>query len=208
MTLPAFSPSTSLSPATPIFPATAKVVALAASAGGLKALGYVLTRLPHDFGAAILIVQHLDPRRPSHLAEILARRSQIPVREAKDQDRLSSGTALVAPPDVHLVVDAHGVVSLSHQPPVHFVRPSADQLFRSLAQNFGTRAVAVVLTGMGLDGASAAQVVRSSGGTVIVQNKATSEFFGMPGAAIAAGHVDQILPLEDIPSALTLLARS
>lgn len=199
MTLPALSPSI------PVFPATAKVVALAASAGGLKALGYVLTHLPQDFGAAILIVQHLDPRRPSHLAAILERRSHFRVKEAEDQDRLSCGIAFVAPPDAHLVVDPDGVLSLSHLPPVHHVRPSADQLFRSIAQSFGSRAVAVVLTGMGFDGASAAQVVRHSGGTVIVQDESTSEFFGMPRAAIAAGDVDRILPLKDIPAALTAL---
>jgi two-component system chemotaxis response regulator CheB len=194
------------SPSTPIFPATARVVAVAASAGGFKAVGYLLTHLDPDFGAALLIVQHLDPRRPSHLAAILGRQSRIRVKQAEDQDRVACGTAFVAPPDAHLVVNPQGVLSLSHQPPEHHVRPAADQLFRSIALSFGSRAVAVVLTGMGLDGASGAQVVRRSGGTVIVQDEATSEFFGMPAAAIAAGEVDRILPLEDIPAALTALA--
>jgi two-component system, chemotaxis family, protein-glutamate methylesterase/glutaminase len=201
MTLPALTPST------PIFPATAKVVALAASAGGLKALGHVLTRLPREFEAALLVVQHLDPHRPSHLAAILGRHSQLLVRQAEDQDHLLCGVAFVAPPDAHLIVSPEGIVTLSHQPPVHHVRPSADQLFRSIAESFGPRAIAVVLTGMGLDGAAAAQVVRQAGGVVIVQDEASSEFFGMPRAAIAAGDVDQILPLEKIPATLIAMTQ-
>jgi two-component system, chemotaxis family, protein-glutamate methylesterase/glutaminase len=188
------------------YPSTARVIALAASAGGLEALSQVLAGLPRAIPAAILIVQHLDPRRPSHLASILARRSGLPVKEAAEHDYVVQGCAYVAPPDAHLMVSANGELSLSHQPPVHHVRPSADQLFESMAESFGPRAVAVVLTGMGLDGASGAQAIKQRGGTVIVQDQATSAFFGMPGAAIAAGEVDRILPLMDIPGALAKLA--
>jgi two-component system, chemotaxis family, protein-glutamate methylesterase/glutaminase len=187
------------------YPRTARVIALAASAGGLEALSQVLEGLPPTIHAAILIVQHLDPHRPSHLASILARRSGLPVKQAAEHDHLVQGCAYVAPPDAHLMVSSDGELSLSNTPPVHHVRPSADQLFESMAQSFGPRAIAVVLTGMGTDGASGAQAIKQQGGVVIVQDEATSAFFGMPGAAIAAGEVDRILPLRDIPAALAKL---
>lgn len=190
----------------PPYPRTARVVALAASAGGLQALGEVLAGLPPDIGAAILIVQHLDPSRPSHLASILGRRSRLPVKQAAEHDMLVRGAAFVAPPDAHLMVNEEGELLLSHRPPIHHVRPSADQLFESMAESFGARAVAVVLTGMGLDGAAGTQAIKRRGGTVIVQDPATSAFFGMPGAAIAAGDVDQVLPLSAIPGVLIQLA--
>jgi two-component system chemotaxis response regulator CheB len=97
-------------------------------------------------------------------------------------------------------------MALSQLAPVHFVRPSADPLFESLALSFGPRAVAVVLTGMGHDGTDGAQAVKLSGGTVLVQNESTSEFFGMPGAAINAGLIEHVLPLDQIAEALVLLA--
>jgi two-component system, chemotaxis family, protein-glutamate methylesterase/glutaminase len=190
------------------FPATARVVALAASAGGLHALERVLSTLPADLFAAVLIVQHLDATRPSHLAHILAQKSGLQVREAQNGEPLVCGVALVAPPGSHLVVDAEGSVLLSHLPRVHFVRPSADHLFRSIAEVFGERAIAVVLTGTGVDGASATLTVHDHGGIVLVQNEATSEFFGMPGAAIDTGHVDQVLPLDDIAGTIVSLVEN
>ena len=195
-------------PATPVptFPAKALVVAVAASAGGLRALHTVLGGLPAGLRAAILVVQHLDPKQPSHLAHILSRATRLAVREAKEGDTLECGVVFVGPPGVHLTVNRTGRLSLSGLPPVHFVKPSADQLFRSVAETYGTRVVAVVLTGMGIDGAKATLAVHSMGGVVIVQDELTSEFFGMPRAAIAEGHVDQVLGIDAIAGALTDLA--
>jgi two-component system chemotaxis response regulator CheB len=186
-------------------PFTQPVIAIAASAGGLSALSQLLRAMPPTLNAAILILQHLDPTRPSHLASILGRRTQLPVKEAEPHDRLRPGAVFTAPPGVHLLVDPEGGLSFSHRPAVNFVRPAADQLFESVATSFGPRAVAVVLTGTGHDGAKGAQLVKRAGGTVIVQDEATSEFFGMPGSAIQAGQVDQILPLDAIAPALEAL---
>ena len=180
-------------------------MAIAASAGGLRALEQVLGALSPDLNAAILVVQHLNATHPSHLPQILARATRLVVREAQAGDMLECGTAFIAPPGFHLIVDATGMLTLSLLPPVHFVRPSADHLFRSIAENFRARAIAVVLTGMGSDGASATLAVHSLGGVVIAQDESTSQFFGMPGAAIAAGHVDQVLRLDQIAGALTAL---
>jgi two-component system, chemotaxis family, protein-glutamate methylesterase/glutaminase len=181
------------------------IIALASSAGGLEALSQVLAALPAELMAALVVVQHMDPRRPSHLAEILARRTALQVKQAVAHERLTPGTVFVGPPDAHLLVSPRGFVSLSDNPPVNYVRPSADRLFESVAHSFGKHAVAVVLTGTGRDGAAGTQVVKQFGGTVIVQDEATSAFFGMPDAAIRGGNVDMILALSAIPQALIRL---
>ena len=183
-------------------PLTLPIIGIAASAGGLHALSTVLGALPAGLNAAILVVQHLSPSYRSHLAHILSGRTALEVREAADHDRLRQGVVLTAPPGAHLLVDRTGLVSFSRGPLVNWVRPSADSLFESLAESFGARTIAVILSGTGRDGARGAQVVKRAGGVLIVQDEATSEFFGMPGAAINAGDVDQILRLEGIAPAL------
>ena len=181
------------------------VVALAASAGGLTALSRVLTDLPADFPAALLVVQHLDPRHRSLMADILGRRTALRVKQAEEGDRFLPGTVYVAPPDRHLLVNPDGTLSLSRTELVHFVRPSADLLFESVAATSKQRAIAVVLTGTGVDGTMGVRAIKKMGGTVIVQNEQTSEFFGMPSAAIQTGCVNFILPLDEIPKALLAL---
>jgi len=184
------------------------IVALAASAGGLAALGAVLSGLPDDFPAALVIVQHLDPRHRSLMADILSRRTKLKVKQAAEGDRLSPGIAFIAPPDRHLLVNPDGSLSLSQSELVHFVRPSADLLFESVAASYKGRAIAVVLTGNGSDGAMGVQAIKKMGGTVIVQDEKSSEFSGMPTAAIRTGQSDFILPLGEIAAALTTLVRT
>jgi two-component system chemotaxis response regulator CheB len=181
------------------------VVALAASAGGVTALGQVVSPLPQHFPAAIVVVQHVDPRHRSLLVEILSRRTTLKVKQAEAGDILRGGTIYIAPPDRHLLVDPGRRLSLSQSELVHFVRPSADLLFESVAASCRDRAIAVVLTGTGTDGAMGVKAIKKMGGTVIVQDERSSEFFGMPGAAIKTGDVDFILPLEEIPAALETL---
>lgn len=182
------------------------MVALAASAGGLNALSHVLAALPAGFPAALVVVQHLDPRHRSAMAEILGRRSRLQVRQAAEGDRLAAGTALVAPPNRHLLVNADGSVSLTQSELVHFVRPSADLLFESVAAACRGRAIAVVLSGSGKDGAMGVTAIKKTGGTVIVQDVRTSQFVGMPEAALATGAADLVLPLDEIAPALQRLA--
>ena len=183
------------------------IVALAASAGGLKALTDVLAALPSDFPAALAVVQHLDPRHRSLMAEILGKRTRLQVREAHEGDVLRPGLAFIAPPNRHLLVNPDGTVSLSQSELVHFVRPSADLLFESAAASFRGRAIAVVLTGSGSDGAMGVRAIKKMGGTVIVQDQNTAEFHGMPDAAQKTGVVDFVLPLEEIAPALEKLVR-
>src|SRR5215471_422366 len=181
------------------------IVAIAASAGGLRALTNVLSALTPDFPAAVTVVQHLDPRHRSLMAELLSRQSRLPVKQAEEGDVLRPGSVYVAPPDRHLLVNADGTLSLSKTELVHFLRPSADLLFESVAASFKDRAIAVVLTGTGSDGASGLQAIKKMGGTVVTQDEGTSEFFGMPSSAIQTGLVDFVLPLNEIAPALTTL---
>jgi len=181
------------------------VVALAASAGGLTALSSVLADLPAGFPAGILVVQHLDPRHRSLMADILSRRTHLEVKQAEDGDRLAGGRVYIAPPNRHLLLNGDGSLSLTQTELVHFVRPSADLLFESVAASYKDRSIAVVLSGSGSDGSMGVKAIKKMGGTVLAQDQKTSEFFGMPGAAIDSGNVDFVLPLEEIAPALVTL---
>jgi two-component system chemotaxis response regulator CheB len=142
------------------------------------------------------------------MAEILNRRTQLAVKEAVSDDRLRAGVALVAPPNRHLLINGDGSLSLTQTKLVHFVRPSADLLFESVAAGYRERAIAVVLSGSGSDGSMGVRAIKEMGGTVIAQDEETSEYYGMPGAAVRTGCVDFILPLDEIAQALMTLVRS
>jgi len=173
------------------------VVVMAASAGGIDALTQVLSRLPADLPAAVLIVQHLRDDRPTHLPEHLARLSPLPVRLAEEGLPLESGVAYLAVPGEHLRIE-NGCLVLDLGEPVHYVRPSADVLFASAAQEFGSRVIGVVLSGTGRDGARGCQEIKAKGGVTIAQDEQSARYFAMPKAAIEAGAIDYVLPLEQI----------
>ena len=181
------------------------IVAIAASAGGVVALLQIVSRLPADFAATIVVVQHLDPRHRSLMPQIFGRRSNLPVDAAVEGMEVERGHVYLAPPDRHMLINRDGTVSLTQTELVNFVRPSADLLFESVAAAYGERAIAVVLTGAGKDGSMGVTAIKKRGGTVIVQDEATSQFFGMPSAAIRTGVVDFVLSLDEIPSALVTL---
>jgi two-component system chemotaxis response regulator CheB len=183
------------------------VVGLAASAGGLAALSHVLSSLPPEFAAPLLVVQHLSPRHRSWLAEILGRRAALAVTQVRGGERIAAGHVYVAPPDHHLLLRRTGILGLSDLARVQYVRPSADLLFTSLARAWRGGAIAVVLTGTGRDGAAGVLAVKKFGGTVIAQDEASADFFGMPGAAFRTGGVDQVLPLDEIAPALVALTQ-
>jgi two-component system, chemotaxis family, protein-glutamate methylesterase/glutaminase len=178
------------------------IVAIAASAGGITALGRVLGGLPGGFRVPVVVVQHLDPRHKTIIAEVLGRRAKMPVVLAKEGQRAEPGVIYVAPPNRHLLVEAEGVLVLSSSELVHFLRPSADLLFESVAGACGPRAIACVLTGTGSDGAMGASAIKSRGGTVLAEDPELAEFKGMPEAAVATGAVDFILPLDEIAAVI------
>jgi two-component system chemotaxis response regulator CheB len=164
-----------------------------------------VSQIRADFPAALVVVQHLDPRHRSLMADILSRRTRLRVTQAKEGDTVTAGTVYIAPPDRHLLVNGDGTLSLSQSELVHFVRPSADLLFESVAGSYRERAIAVVLTGTGGDGSMGVQAIKKMGGTVIVQDEESSEYFGMPSAAIKTGDADFVLPLDEIAHALETL---
>jgi two-component system, chemotaxis family, protein-glutamate methylesterase/glutaminase len=181
------------------------LVAIAASAGGLSALTSLLARLPRTFPLPVMIVQHLDPNHVSALATILSRRTPLQVKDAADSELVAPGVVYIAPPASHLEIGADLRIHLTQSALVHFSRPAADRLFESAAAAWSP-IIGVVLSGAGSDGATGAVAIKAAGGVVIAQDQATSTFFGMPGAAIEAGAVDFVLPLDDIAPALMKLA--
>lgn len=148
------------------------IVAIAASAGGLRAISEVVSGLPADFPAAVVIVQHLDPNYRSHLSSILSRQTDMKVKEAAEGDEIAPGHALIAPPNRHMLINSDGSVSLTHSELVYFVRPSADLLFESVSASFEERAVAVVLSGTGSDGSMGVQAIKKMRGIVISSGRA------------------------------------
>jgi len=185
-----------------------EVVAIASSAGGIHGLATVLGALPAELPVPVLVVQHLDPRHRTVIAEVMNRRTELNVKLAEDHERTVPGTVYIAPPDRHLLVRPGGLLALTDSELVHFVRPSADLLFESVAGAYGAQAVACVLTGTGRDGAMGVDAVKSRGGTVIVQDPETAEFRGMPAAAVGTGTVDFVLPLEEIAAVISGLVEA
>lgn len=180
------------------------IVAIGASAGGVEALHVVLSALPPEFPAAVLVVQHMDPRQKSMLAGLLSRRCRLRVKPATSGEHIVPGRVYIAQPDAHLIVQERRLL-LTDTAQVHFSRPSIDLLFESVADAYGDRAIAVVLSGSGVDGADGIRAVKEKGGTTLAQDPASAAHAGMPQAARATRCVDVTLPLEEIGPALVSL---
>jgi two-component system chemotaxis response regulator CheB len=186
---------------------TAPVIALVASAGGLQAVSEILGALPDDLAATVLVLIHQAPDLPSALTAILARHTRLAVLIAESGMTLKLGEVYVAPPGKHLLVTKEQTLALIASGPRPPHRPSADLLLTSMALCLGERAIAVVLSGGGNDGATGATAIHAFGGTVIATDEASSEFFSMPSATIEREHViDHVVALDEIASRLGALA--
>jgi two-component system chemotaxis response regulator CheB len=182
-----------------------KIVAIGVSTGGPNALQYLFSQIPGDFPGAILVVQHM----PEGFIELFARRlnecSALEVKEARSGDVLLAGRALICPSNRHLKVrrmPLGDVVILSDDPRVNGHRPSADVMFQSVARELGSQAVAVLMTGMGEDGAEGMGAVKSAGGITIAQDEESCVVYGMPKAAIERGYASRVVSLETLASTL------
>jgi two-component system chemotaxis response regulator CheB len=178
-----------------------QVVAFGASTGGPRALVEIFRELPANIRTPLLIVQHIAPSFAEGMAEWLTREARLKITIATDGQMLRAGEAYLAPTDQHLVVEKNRI-HLSQEDPVNACRPSVDVLFDSVANYYGDSSVAVLLTGMGRDGAEGMKKIHDLKGYTIVQDESTSVIFGMPKAAIDAGAVDEVLPLAEIPAAI------
>ncbi len=200
--LPAAAPSISLGD-----PRT--VIAIGASTGGTVAIQEILLRLPADM-PPIVITQHIPAGFSSAFANRLNKLCALEVREAADGDILRRGLVLIAPGDRHLVLRRTGsgyAVELQQGPEVCYQRPSVDVMFHSVAQAAGGRSVAVLLTGMGSDGAKGMLALKSAGAATLAQDEASCVIYGMPREAVRLGAVDTIAPLAEIPAILARAVR-
>jgi two-component system chemotaxis response regulator CheB len=179
------------------------IIVIGASAGGVEAISRVVSELPRDLNASVLVVLHVS-RGKSMLPEILSRAGRMPAVHATDGTPLKYHRVYVAPPDHHLLVE-HGHARVVHTATENGVRPAVDPLFRSAARTYGTRVIGVVLTGALDDGTAGLVAIREAGGITIVQDPDEAFSPGMPRSAVASGAVDHILPLRDIPVLLTAL---
>jgi two-component system chemotaxis response regulator CheB len=180
---------------------SADVVAISVSTGGPAALGQILSNLPAEFRAPLVVVPHMAQMFTRFFAERLATQTRLPVVEPADGQAVQPGTVYVAPGDFHLTLQRRNgatVFVLDQTPPLHSHRPAADVLFRSIAHTYGSRALGLVLTGMGQDGLKGCEAITSAGGRVVVQDEATSVVWEMPGLVARAGLADAVLPLGEV----------
>jgi two-component system chemotaxis response regulator CheB len=178
-----------------------EAVVIATSTGGPPALQAIVPRLPASLQAAVLIVQHMPPGFTRSLAERLALRSALPVREAEDGEPVNPGQVLIAPAGLHMKLRRRGdkvKVWLDEEPKNALHRPSADVLMTSAAKVYGARALGVILTGMGSDGVAGLRAIREAGGPALAESEETCVIYGMPKAAVEAGVVDKSVPLHRI----------
>jgi two-component system chemotaxis response regulator CheB len=178
-----------------------KVIAMGASTGGTEALKSVLTKLPAN-SPGIVIVQHMPANFTTAFADRLNSLCQITVREARDNDSVIPGLALLAPGNFHMILRRSGAryyVEVKTGPMVHHQRPAVDILFKSAAKTAGSNAIGVIMTGMGADGAEGLLEMKTAGADTIAQDESSCVVFGMPKEAIKLGAADKVLPLDRIP---------
>jgi len=175
-----------------------KAVAIGVSAGGLKALIKVFSNLPADFPIPIIVTQHLHPLEDSYLAELLGRITLLPVKEARDKEKIEPGNIYIAPPNYHLLMERNETISLSSDEKVNHSRPSIDVMFESAAYVWGSGLIGIILTGANSDGADGIKIIKEFGGLTIAEDPKVSEYPMMPKSAIDTGTVDKILTLSEI----------
>ncbi|MFY2763460.1 chemotaxis protein CheB [Arenimonas sp. MALMAid1274] len=184
-------------------PTRAHAIVIGVSSGGVEALGQLLPALPPTLRAAVMVVLHLPPDRPSLLSAIFAGACALPVKEAEDKEDVQPGHVYFAPPDYHLLVDRGPRLVLSFDPPVQFSRPAIDPLFQTAADVYGKRLWGIVLTGNSEDGADGLAAVHRAGGRCFVQDPRTAASPLMPGAALARVPGATSLPLLELARRLS-----
>lgn len=191
-------------------PGPIEIIAIGISTGGPNALREVFAKLDRDLPAPIVVVQHMPPGFTEEFAKSLDKLCPLEVKEAAEGDIIKPGRILIAPGDKHIEVEKRPlatVVHLSDAPPVNGHRPSADVLFASVAKEFGNRAMGVIMTGMGKDGAKELGTILKAGGLTLGQDEVTSIVYGMPKVAWELGHVMEQVPLSKMAERICTLAK-
>jgi len=178
------------------------VIVIGASTGGPRALQLLLSALPADLPAAVAVVQHMPTGFTASLAQRLNESTQLTVREATRHERLARGLVLLAPGDHHLLFRRGRRTALDQGPKRNHVRPAVDVAMESAAENYGSAAIGIVLTGMGSDGMAGAGQIKAAGGQVIAEHESSCVIYGMPRSVVEAGFADHTLPLRKISSTL------
>ncbi len=187
-----------------------EVVAIGASTGGPAALQIILTRLPQDFSAAVLISQHMPKGFTGPLAERLDKLSEIKIKEAENGDIVEPAKVFICPGGYHMFLRKRGQkcnVFLKEASDEDKYVPSVDMMMTSAAEHYGNKAMGVVLTGMGNDGKKGMLEIKSRGGYTIAESEETAVVFGMPAEVISTGAVDKVLPLSDVPAELIKIVK-
>lgn len=188
-----------------------QAVVIGVSTGGPRALATLLPPMCEKIDAPIFIVQHMPPKFTQSLAQSLDAKCRFTVIEGRSEEVVRNQYVYIAPGGRHLLITKKNnqiYTIVNDQAPEQGYRPSVDVLFRSAAATYGDASIAIILTGMGSDGAKGAGILKRAGAFVIIQDKATSVVWGMPGSAHATGNVDQMLPLEKIPEAVIAITRN
>jgi two-component system chemotaxis response regulator CheB len=181
-------------------------IVIGGSTGALEALAVLLPAIPRHCAIPVAVVVHLPPTKPSHLAEVLAMRTSLPVQEVEDKQPVVGGVIYVAPPNYHLLIERGGNFALSADEQIHFSRPAIDILFDSASDSYRERLAGIILTGANADGARGLATIKRRGGLAIVQSPIGAIARNMPDAAIAASRTAHVLSLEEIASWLKDLA--
>jgi len=182
-----------------------KAIIIGVSAGGLEALKRILPKLPKNYPAPIIVVQHRHPFSDDALEKAIDDQSQINVRQINDKTAIEPGFAYFAPPNYHVMIEDDMTFSLTLDPPVNFSRPSIDVVFESASDVFGKHLIGIVLTGANRDGSHGLSTIKKRGGMAIVQDPESAAVDAMPLAAIEATQVDFILNLDLIAEMLIQL---
>ncbi len=185
-----------------------QLVVIGCSTGGPNALHHVLPALPGDLPAGVVVVQHMPAGFTRSLAERLNALSRLRVREAAEGDATEQGTALIAPGGWHLLVGPEGRLSLNQDPPLHGVRPAVDHTLVSAAEVFGRNCVAVIMTGMGYDGARGVTELKRRGGRVIAEHESSCVVYGMPRVVVEMGNADRVVPVDQIAPAVVEMLKA
>ena len=183
-------------------------VVIGSSAGGLNALKTIFQGLDSTFPMPVIIVQHISPDSDNYLIHILNDMNKLKGKEADEKETPVAGTAYIAPPNYHLLVESDGTFTLTVDERVNYARPSIDVLFETAAEAWRGRLIGIILTGANNDGSKGLKRIKELGGLVVVQDPDTAEVDSMPRAAILATTVDHLLHLEEIAPLLNQLVNA